>query len=300
MFHSILAATDISEASDPVLRAAAALAKLTGAELHVLHVIEVPGVPYAEPGRVVASVDGSLARARAAVAEQLARAVPEGVVPTSVEVVLQSVHAAILERVEATAAELIVLGPHRLRPFGDRFLGSTADRVIRTAPVPCLLVREPLDLPLRRVMVPTDLSEHAGRALDAALQWVGTLGAETDGGQAGAEVQVVHIVPRVYEMPDFAFDQEVVVPELERLIRQALEHHPAGAAIREQVFWGDLPADEVLRTASREHVDLLVIGTHGHGSGDRALLGSVASSIARGAPCPVLLVPPSVDGVSNG
>ncbi|HEU0078622.1 MAG TPA: universal stress protein [Longimicrobiaceae bacterium] len=38
----------------------------------------------------------------------------------------------------------------------------------------------------------------------------------------------------------------------------------------------------------------LVLDTHGHGALRRALVGSIASAVARGAGCPVLLVPPAL------
>lgn len=43
----------------------------------------------------------------------------------------------------------------------------------------------------------------------------------------------------------------------------------------------------------REHpADLVVLGTHGRGGLDRLALGSVASAVARNAPCSVLLISP--------
>jgi len=293
MITSVLVATDLTEASDPVLRAAAALANLAEADLHLLHVIEVATLPYATAASDLVEADRTRMRVLEAVDEQVARAVPGSPRITSREVAAGSVHTLILERARETAADLIVFGPHRLRPFGDRFLGSTADRVIRSAPVPCLLVRGPLGLPLRRIMHPTDLSDQSGAALEVALRWTAALGAPADAEGGGAELRVVHVVPRMYEMPDFAFDDEVIRPEVQRAISTALERAPTAAEVKEQITWGDLPADEILATAAREKVDMLVLGTHGHGAIRRALLGSVASTVARAAPCPVLLVPPS-------
>lgn len=50
------------------------------------------------------------------------------------------------------------------------------------------------------------------------------------------------------------------------------------------------PAQEILAAEQRGHMDLIVIGTHRGGAIARALLGSVASSVLRGASCPVLVV----------
>jgi nucleotide-binding universal stress UspA family protein len=49
--------------------------------------------------------------------------------------------------------------------------------------------------------------------------------------------------------------------------------------------------DEVIAAAAHdEHADLIVVGTHGHTGIARFLLGSVASSIVRHAPCDILVV----------
>jgi nucleotide-binding universal stress UspA family protein len=297
MLRSILAATDLSDASDPVLRAAAALANLVDAEFHAVHALETPRLPYSARADQLSSGESGERRAERAVGEQIERALPPQARPASVQIKRSPVHTAILERAREVGAELIVLGPHRLRRFADRVLGSTADRVIRTAPVPCLLVREPLDLPLRRVMIATDLSEQAEAALDVAIRWVGFFGARADQAQGPAMLQVAHVIPRAYEMSDFAFDEEVILPELGRIVTRALERVGVRPEVEERVSWGDVPADEILAAARSERIDLLVGGTHGHGAIRRALLGSVASSIARAAPCPVLLVPPAATGV---
>lgn len=50
------------------------------------------------------------------------------------------------------------------------------------------------------------------------------------------------------------------------------------------------PSEEVLAFASRESVDLIVVGTHGRGALGKALLGSVADHVIRQADCPVMIV----------
>jgi len=49
-------------------------------------------------------------------------------------------------------------------------------------------------------------------------------------------------------------------------------------------------ADEIVRTAGEEEIDLIVIATHGRTGLDRLIFGSVAEKVVRLAPCPVLTV----------
>ena len=52
---------------------------------------------------------------------------------------------------------------------------------------------------------------------------------------------------------------------------------------------GDAAA-EIVKTATDWPADLIVIGSHGRGRIERALLGSVADAVLRDARCPVLVV----------
>lgn len=294
--RSILVATDLTEVSDEVLRAAGALAALTGAQLHVLHAFDLQVLPYSDAAHAHITFAGRVAEAERVLNEQIGRTVRPGVDVASREVVIYVAHRAILERAEAVGADLIVLGPHRRRALADRVLGGTADRVIRTSSVPVLVVRGPLSLPLRRVMVPLDLSEPALGALDVALEWSDALRPHTDEAPEGPAVSVLHVIPRVYNFEDFPFGDTVIGPALHREVEAARSRVGATGAlsVHEEVCWGDVPADEILRAAEQEKVDLLVMATHGRGALKRALIGSVTSAVAQGARCPVLLVPPAL------
>ena len=71
------------------------------------------------------------------------------------------------------------------------------------------------------------------------------------------------------------------------------EHRPeAPLVIESKVVLG--PArEEIPDEAKRDHADLVVMSTHGHGGFEKLMLGSVAATIVREAPCSVLLAPPS-------
>lgn len=49
-------------------------------------------------------------------------------------------------------------------------------------------------------------------------------------------------------------------------------------------------ADAIVHYAEREHIDIVVIGTHGRSGLSRVLMGSVAERVVRMAPCPMLTV----------
>jgi nucleotide-binding universal stress UspA family protein len=107
---------------------------------------------------------------------------------------------------------------------------------------------------------------------------------------------VLHVIPQVYDFADVPLDRAMVGPELRRQIDAARARvaHDSTHDVREEILWGDAPAAEILRFIQEQKADLVVLGTHGHGAFKRALIGSVAASVARSASCPVLLVPPAL------
>lgn len=288
---NILVATDLGPSSDHVLRAAAAVAALTDAQLHVLHVYEFQSTPYGS--EVPASTfHERIGQIRGKLDEQIRRVVRGNVKLASTEVMIYTAHKAILERALRLDADLIVIGRHRGGNVAEAFLGSTSDHVVRISTVPCLIIHQPLKLPLERVLVPIDLSEPALHALDVALQWIKSLGS-TD---SAPEIIILHVIPRVYDFTDVPFDSSSVSARLHEELEAARQRvgAPTTLQLREEVRWGDDTVAEITDFIAKEGVDLAVLGTHGYGAIRRAVIGSVASGVARSAGCPLILVPPAL------
>lgn len=283
---TVLVATDLSEASDVIVRSAAALAEVAGAELRALHVLELDAAPYVELAGLDASFPGRIQSVERQLEQQLSRALG-GRVPATGKVVIDTVHRALLAEAEAVGAGVIVLGAHRKRPVADGLLGSTADRVIRNARVPSLVLRGDLSLPLRRVVAPMDFSEPSLAALSVAADWCRSLG------QPG-ELRVVHVVPRVFIGDEFSIDRGSIEKALHDRVADTLSGEGDGITVTDEVVWGERVADDIVRYAREFDADLLVLGTHGQGAFKRLLIGSVAAHVVRHASGPVLLVPPAM------
>ncbi len=143
---------------------------------------------------------------------------------------------------------------------------------------------------IKRIVCPTDFSQHAARALDHAIavaRWY------------DAEITALHVVPRVLPPSAALAAYPALVPlaptgreQIERALHDALEPaRRAGVRTRLEVREGDA-AEETLLAAQGLTADMLVLGTHGHGGFRRLLLGSVTEKVLRRAPCPVLSIAP--------
>jgi nucleotide-binding universal stress UspA family protein len=147
MYQKILVPVDGSATSDLGLQEATKLAKLTGARVRLLHVVDVLSLAIAGEGMVGTAGD-VLAAVRESGRSILQRAEASlQAAGLSVDTVLLDntsgrVAEIVADEAASWGADLIVLGTHGRRGVGRLILGSDAEQVLRLAPVPVLLVRD--------------------------------------------------------------------------------------------------------------------------------------------------------------
>lgn len=142
---------------------------------------------------------------------------------------------------------------------------------------------------IKRILFATDFSECSNAALDIASH----LARET-----GARLFIVHVngivdvsVPAIPPVePGYYYDAPWGHERHE--IRERLNAIvPTVADVAyEHCYLTGLPVAHILSVAEHEHVDLIVIGSHGRTGFSRLLMGSVAEGVLRKAKCPVLVV----------
>jgi nucleotide-binding universal stress UspA family protein len=138
----ILVPTDLSEASMPALKLAAEFGKAFQAELFLLFVVEpfYTSGDILSAGAVASVVEAQNKTAGAALAREVARLGKRGVRARS-SIVEGTAAAAIFESAQKSSADLIIIGTHGRTGFSHAFMGSVAERVVRTAGCPVLTVR---------------------------------------------------------------------------------------------------------------------------------------------------------------
>jgi nucleotide-binding universal stress UspA family protein len=143
MYARILAGVDGSEEGEHALRHAAGLAKALGAELRIVHVVDMGMLPLAPE---LALDVARLAQARRAEGERLLEAARgQAGVPAQARLLetaspAQPVAAALVDEAASWRANLIVLGARGHGRLERLLLGSVADGVARRSTVPVLLV----------------------------------------------------------------------------------------------------------------------------------------------------------------
>ncbi|MDQ2734473.1 MAG: universal stress protein [Pseudomonadota bacterium] len=145
MYERILVPIDGSPTSDAGLAEAMKLAKLTGARLRLLHVVdEMPFLMSEGYGAMSADIFDLLKGAGREILEG-GRARVEAADIAVDATLFDSLSGRLCERVEAEAkawnADLVVIGTHGRRGVRRMLLGSDAEQVVRSTLLPVLLIR---------------------------------------------------------------------------------------------------------------------------------------------------------------
>jgi nucleotide-binding universal stress UspA family protein len=145
----------------------------------------------------------------------------------------------------------------------------------------------PLNIHLRRILVPLDFSEPSQQALRYAHVF-----AE----QFGASLTLVHVIePMVYPaelgyvpiVPDDLEEKrmEELKGRLKAIAQDLGTTSKVETSLRVGRSWR-----EICDAAKADNTDLIILSTHGYTGLKHALLGSTAERVVRHAPCPVLTV----------
>lgn len=176
----------------------------------------------------------------------------------------------VVREAESLGAELAVVGPHaRGNALRDRFLGSTADEVLRHAHCPVVVatgIGGVESLSGGDIVVGVDGDAPSLAALRVALRFAA---------RAGARVHAVCAASA-----PAAIDAALAAA-------RGVEREEGGT-LRWSASSGP-PADVVLDAAATQGAVLVALGTHGRRGLSRAVLGSVAEELARRARVPVLV-----------
>jgi nucleotide-binding universal stress UspA family protein len=205
----------------------------------------------------------------------------------------------IVELAREIDADLIVLSTRGHTGLKRVLLGSTAERVVRFASRPVLVVRRrgrngraaartAAELHIRKILAPVDFSE---------CSMAGAMYAAFLGKAFGAKLCLLHVVqpPAPILVDRVSVDLSSIDSLNLKNARLDMEAFGKLDFLRDikcamEVRTG-YPVDQICSETKQNDVDLVVISTHGRTGFNRMLLGSVAEHVVRYAECPVMVVP---------
>ena len=276
---SLLVATDFTDRSDRAVERAFQLWNLAGGgRLTLLHVIAT-GLPPELLSR-------RRSEAETLLADRLAR------MPANPDlqaiVVTDDPFSAIISEAVIRRVDLLVIGGPGKHRYAGRFLGTTAECVIRFCDRPVLMVKHASADPYRRVLVAFDGSEGAIRALHAALAIA-----------PGAEFRVVHAWwPPHTALGGSEAARQAIGEENDRLkalIQEAAKEAVATSPSQPARLDIDMVENNPYVVMRNESAwpDLLVMGTHSKGRLATTLtVGKLARHLLEDVTCDVLVSRP--------
>ncbi len=303
----ILVPVDFSSCSAAALRYAASLRERFDASLEVIHACEIPHVVPEETMILMGDASASLAvHFERQASEQFERFLSTHAtdVPHTHELRLGSPAATVREKISEGTCDLVVMGTHGRSGFERFMLGSVAERVVRSSPVPVLTVpaqeragddqgSPKHELP-KTILVGVDYEKASQQALRTAFELASGVGSRV----VAAFVWAAPYAPSA-----------MGIETLGSAPRDLFERVRQEAAQTMQTFVGEQKADvsgnveseclvvsgdprsKLAELAEKHHAEMIVVGTHNRTGLSRFLLGSVAEHLLRHAQCPVLAVP---------
>ncbi|HSP07485.1 MAG TPA: universal stress protein [Acidobacteriota bacterium] len=281
MFQRIVLATDFSESSRGALRAAISLAKSCLAQIEAVHV-DVTRFP-------TFSSHGS--EWLAELKTRFDSFFPSELYPRSRKEILvgHSVTHELLNFVRSREADLIVLGCHGHSAVEHLLLGSVTQEVTRSSEVPVLVVHRFAgeESHFDRVLVPTDFSEAAMRALEYGARFANFL---------KADLHYIHVadLPALEEVHAKYLAHKIQMPEtcelnVDAVLKKTLEPVQVEGTVVVATLSGE-PVREILQYSKAQQIDWVVMGTHGRKGLERILLGSVTSGVIAHSEVPVMTI----------
>lgn len=271
--RKIAVAVDFSAASAMALRWAERLAKDTSAAVYPLHVIDTvgpgPGPRERLAPQQLAIVDGLVADARRR--WQTFRQDVPGTAERDLDVEVDSRRDGLRRLLERSGADLLVMGATGAGS-PNVGIGSFTAAAVRELPIDVLIVRDD-GHPLRssRVVVGTDFSPAAARALDAAAALAA---------RDGVPLYAVHVVG------PFGTDPEATGRRLEASLAAIRERHPQ-LVTRCEIHRHVGARAGLVDFAESIGADLIAIGRRGASGVRDVLLGSMAEQVLRDSRCAV-------------
>ena len=271
----LLLASDLCARCDRPLDRAKQLASEWRASVRVLMVREGPGTPEEVSSWLnhASTVHPFELAARADLAEEFAG--------TGIDATLQVVRGDVTDSIIGVAAvltDVVIVGASRADAFQQLFLGSTAARLVQELAQPLLVVRLRTRGCYARIVVATDFSDAARRALVTTVRLF-----------PGRRISLLHVLDASALPASSALAIQAAQEDSECF----LDRCALPATVRERIDivigHGTVP-DALTRHVQASGTQLAVLGVHPHSALSRVLVGNISDELLRRLPCDTLLV----------
>jgi nucleotide-binding universal stress UspA family protein len=298
MFERILVPLDGSGTSEMVVPYAVELASMFNSNIVITGVSDSYGLPAVNENR--SYLEKQSDRIKEAL---IRRQPPEEEKPLRAQVSFKSLignpAAEILSYATSIDSSLIIIASRGASGGGSLSLGSVADKILRSASCPVLLIRESIDMSavalkyiLRKILVPLDGSKLSEEALPLATGLAKLTGAEIVLFQVTEPVNLSifsNLTPEAIKQYNEG-SQSAARDYLDKITTTMIDIHSSIS-----VAMGERPVAEMIIDYSEiNQCDLITISTNGRSGISRWVFGSVTDKVLHAGKKPVLVVRPKL------
>ena len=271
--QKILVPTDFSPLASFATQTALQIAAKTGAEVILLHVVEMPGASFSVTGQSVNNSEFDLytlkliSKTKEDLAKLAAQNSQNGVaIKTNLEV--GNAYQAIAKLIADQQVDLVVMGSHGAEGWEEALVGSNAEKVVRRASCPVLVIKREFDLDSAQNVVFAADFEEESTVIDKVKTLQEVLNAK------------LHLV-KINTPSNFMSDHEGIKVLRDFADKYQLQNYTVN------IYNDRQEEDGIIYFAEEMEADLIALGTHGRSGLYHLLSGSIAEDVVNHARRPV-------------
>ncbi|MFQ5965883.1 MAG: universal stress protein, partial [Candidatus Scalinduaceae bacterium] len=286
----VLVSTDFSEYSKVALDICLEISKCMKTKLYVLHTIEKFSHDYKHLLSSAIHADMKQKLGEEAV-EKIKAMLPEELLEKGDIVPIVRFGKPFLEIIQVTKdkkVDLLAVGTHGRAGVDRVILGSVAERVVRKAGCPVMVIRGKKYVGFKRIIVPIDLSDCSRKALEYAAA---TARAHS------SKLTILHVFEESFVKPyvnaaNSEEEADEIIKEIERVNEskydEFLKTIDLSGVKYEKLLIKGVPETEIVEIAMEQQANLIVMGTHGRSGIKHILIGSTAEEVVRTVHCDII------------
>ncbi|WP_317046078.1 universal stress protein [Aquimarina sediminis] len=273
MIKSILVPTDFSKQAESALKVAAQIAKKNNAKIYLLHILELPmhlsdlmstGTPGPGPEAVF-----FMKQTHKKFEEVLKKDYLDGI--EIIETVnFEDVMHGVIDASTKNDVDIIIMGSHGSTGFEELFIGSNAEKIVRTSKKPVLVIKEDCDIfDIKDFVYATNFDDEDKPCLLAANEFSKSIDAK------------LHLV-WINTANGFKTTYETEEKMNKMISNLNIENHTLN-------IYNDITVEKgILNFAGSIHAGMIGISTHGRKGISHFINGSLGEDVVNHAKRPVL------------
>ncbi len=272
---TILVPTDFSECSASAFEYAALVAKKSGAQIYLIHVVDVPFAKATSRGDI--DTDNSAVPYMMSLmktTKMKMKKIKSSAIFKNLEVKdvveIGSIPEKIFDAEKKYKAEMIIMGTHGMNGIQEKFIGTNAEKIVRGARIPVLTIKDNVKNPkIDTIVFATDFSKEAEYVLAAISKIAGLFKARL-------------VLTKVITAGNFetTFETDRQIEQFRA--KSKVYSYSAG------VYYADSKEEGIRLAAEKSSADIIALGTHGRHGLAHFFRGSIAEDVVSHASLPVL------------